>query len=140
MSITSTGCGAWISTIGRVVERLLQLGAGAERRQLAGLDDGDAVAVLRLVEVVRGDEDGHAALREVADQVPEPPARHRIDAAGRLVEEHDRRLVQDGAAEGQPLPPAARQFAGERALAARAGRPCRGRSARRCSKRSPDRP
>ena len=55
---------------------------------------------------------------EVVDQPPELPARQRIDAAGRLVEEDDRRLVEDGAAEREPLPPAARQVAGQRALAA----------------------
>ena len=39
--------------IGRSAKRLLQRGGGAERRQLAGVDDRNAVTVLGLVEVVR---------------------------------------------------------------------------------------
>ena len=45
-------------------------------------------------------------------------ARQRIDAAGRLVEKHDRRLVQNRAAEREPLPPAAGEIARQRVLAA----------------------
>ena len=52
------------------------------------------------------------------DQPPELAARQRIDAAGRLVEKEDRRLVEDRAAEREPLPPAAGEIARERVLAA----------------------
>ena len=96
----------------------LQLLHRAERGEPAGLDDGDAVAVLGFVQVVGGDEHRDAGARQVVDEPPELPARQRIDAAGRLVEEHDRRLVENGAAEREPLPPAGRQRAGQRALAA----------------------
>ena len=96
----------------------LQLLDRAVRGKPAGLDDGHAVAVLGLVQVVRGDEDGDAGARQLVDQPPELPARQRIDTAGRLVEEHDRRLVENGAAEREPLAPAGRERAGERALAA----------------------
>ena len=72
------------------------------------------MAMLRLVQVMRGDQHGHAPARQLTDQIPEPASRQRIDAAGRLVEKHDRRLVKDGAAKGEPLPPAAGQFAGQR--------------------------
>ena len=52
--------------------------------------------------------------RHVLDQAPELPARHRIDAAGGLVEKHDAGLVEDRAAERQPLPPAAGEIVGLR--------------------------
>ena len=84
---------------------------------------------------------------ELIDEAPELAARHRIDAAGRLVEKDDRRLVEDRAAERQPLPPAAGEVArvsvvlaaaqaghveDERAGAPRAAR----RSGRRCRRRT----
>ena len=90
----------------------------AERGEPAGVDDRDAMAVLGFVQVVRRDEHGDAGRRQAVDQRPELPARQRIDAAGRLVEEHDRRLVEDGAAEREPLPPAAGEIGRPRLLAA----------------------
>ena len=90
----------------------------ADRGQAAGVDQRDAMAALGLVEVVGGDEDRDAGLREHVDQPPELPPRQRIDAAGRLVEEEDRRLVQDRAAERQPLAPAAGEIARQRRLPA----------------------
>ena len=59
-----------------------------------------------------------ARLRQRVDQPPELPPRQRVDAAGRLVEEQDRRLVQDRAAEREPLAPAAGEIARQRVLAA----------------------
>src|SRR5581483_807877 len=41
----------------------------------------------------------------------EPAARQRVDAGGGLVEEDNRRLVEEGAAERQALAPAAGQIA-----------------------------
>ncbi len=81
------------------------------------MDERDAVTALGLVEVVRRHQHRHAGLRQRVDQAPELPPRQRIDAAGRLVEEEDRRLVQDGAPERQTLAPAAGQIARERILA-----------------------
>ena len=46
------------------------------------------------------------ALRELVDQLPEAAAGGRVDAARGLVEEDDLRLVEDRAAERQPLLPA----------------------------------
>ena len=82
------------------------------------MNDGDAMTVLRFVEVMRRDQHGDALARQLADEIPELPARERIDAAGGFVEKDDGRLVEDGAAERQPLPPAAGQIARQRALAA----------------------
>ncbi len=82
------------------------------------MDQRHAMAALGLVQVVRRDQHGDARLRQRVDEPPELAARQRIDAAGRLVEKEDRRLVEDRAAERQPLPPAAGEIARERVLAA----------------------
>ena len=63
--IASTGCVDCISTIGRSAKICLQLVDRAERRQLAGVDDRDAVAVLGFVEIVRRHEHGHAGAAKV---------------------------------------------------------------------------
>src|SRR5207245_11109790 len=87
-------------------EDAFQLVGRAERGEPSGVDDRDAMAMVGFVEIVRRNEQRHAGGRELIDQVPEMPARERIDAARRLVEKYDRRLVKEGASEGQPLPPA----------------------------------
>ncbi len=105
----------------------LELRRAAERDETAAVDQRDAIAVLGFVHVVRGDDDGDAALRERIDQVPEPPARGRVDARGRLVEEQDRRLVQHRAAERQALLPAAGKIVDDRVFPALQVPPCRRR-------------
>ena len=49
--------------------------------------------------------------RELIDQLPEIAARDGIDAAGRFVQKQNGRLVQDRAAQRQPLLPASREQA-----------------------------
>ena len=44
-------------------------------------------------------------------EVPELPARHRVDAGGRLVQEHDPGFVQHRATQSQPLLPAPGELA-----------------------------
>src|SRR5512145_3366025 len=75
------------------------------------------MTVLRLVEVVRRDENRDAGARQIIDEPPELPSRQRVHTTGRLVEEDDRRFVENGAAEREPLSPAGRERAGQRALA-----------------------
>src|SRR5438876_7146325 len=59
-------------------------------------DDG-AVAELRgLLHVVRGEEDGRALALERADALPDQPPRLRIEAGGRLAEDEEARLVEQG--------------------------------------------
>ena len=100
-------------------EDAFQLVDRAERRQPACLDDRDPLTVLGLVEVVRGDEHGDAVARETSSMSRQNlPARQRIDAAGRLVEKHNRRLVEDRAAEREALTPAAESAPVSVALAA----------------------
>ena len=67
------------------------------------------------------------------------PARQRIDAAGRLVEKDDRRLVQDRAAQREALAPAAGEIARQRVLAALQTRHVEDELPA-CSNRSPVRP
>ena len=55
--------GAAPRRIGRDAKICFSSVDGAERRQPAGLDDGDAMAVLGLVQVVRGHEHGDAGRR-----------------------------------------------------------------------------
>jgi len=56
------------------------------------------------------DEDRHALVaREIDQQFPEPVARQRVDAGGRLVEDQHLRLVNDRDSERQPLTDAERQ-------------------------------
>ena len=142
-AIAATGSVDRTSRIGRSSKRGFSSRRRAERREPAGVDDRHAIAALGLVQVVRRHEHGRAAVRQVVDQPPELAARHRIDAAGRLVEKDDRRLVQQRAAERQPLPPAAGQVARELALAsAESGHlehelPPRARAARRVRPYSP---
>ena len=110
-----TASGRRTSRIGRDVKMALSSSTVPCAASRAGLDDRNPLAVLRLVQVMRRDEDGHATRGQILDEPPEPAPRERIDASGRLVEKHDRRLVEDRAPEGQSLPPAAGQ--GPRQLA-----------------------
>src|ERR1035437_1910416 len=91
-------------------ERALQLGRTPRGDEPAVEDEGEAVALLGLVHVVRRDEDRHPARgRELVDEVPEeaPPA--RVHATGRLVEEEELRLMEQGRRERDALPLAGRE-------------------------------
>ena len=50
------------------------------------------------------------------NQVPELPARNRVDTGSRLIEKDDGRLVQDSTSERQPLFPSTRQSTGNHLL------------------------
>ena len=67
--------------------------------------DGDAVAVLRLVHIVCGDEDGDALGGCVVDKLPEASPCHGVYASRRLIEEDYLGAVKDGNGEGQLLLP-----------------------------------
>ena len=56
---------------------------------------------------MRGDEEGHAAPRELEEQIPKFAPRHRIDPGGRFVEKKNGRLMHQRTSHGQALPPAA---------------------------------
>ena len=80
-----------------------------DRHDLPVVDDGDAVAVLRLVHVVRGEENGDVlALLEVVDVLPDGRPGLRVESHGRLVEEQHAGRVQQSAGDLQPALHAAR--------------------------------
>ena len=86
----------------------LEVVGGVAGDDLAVVDDDDAVAqMVGLVEVVRGEEDGGAApVAQVGDVGPQVRAGLRVQPGGRLVEEHQARLVDEahGDVEPSPLP------------------------------------
>ncbi len=88
----------------------LEIGRRIERDDLALVDDGDAVAVLGFVHVVRGDEDGDLlALVQLVDVLPDRGAGLRIEPDGGLVEEQHLGRMQQAARDLEPAPHAARE-------------------------------
>src|SRR3954452_6584 len=78
----------------------------------AALDDRHAVGErLRLVEIVRGQEDRLAQVGELADDLPRRAPRGGIEARGRLVEEHELGVAHQRQPEVQAPGLAARQSA-----------------------------
>ena len=75
---------------------------------------GEAV---RLLQVLRGEEDGHAVGHEVADDLPHRAPAARVQAGGRLVEEDDPRVGDQAHREVEPAPHAARVGGGGLAAA-----------------------
>ncbi|GJD99972.1 hypothetical protein GMJLKIPL_1890 [Methylobacterium isbiliense] len=81
------------------------------------MHERDAIAALRLVHEVRGQEDGDALVaREVDQRPPEGVAGDRIDARGRLVEDEHGGPVQHGHRQLQPLLDPEGQSVGPRVL------------------------
>ena len=68
----------------------------------------DVAATFGFVHVVCGHEKSDAMPGKFKEKIPKLAARHRIDSSGRLVKKKQLGLVQHGAAERQPLLPAAR--------------------------------
>src|SRR4029453_2973259 len=72
----------------RAAVRGEQFGERAEREELAGADDGDAIAEpLRFFHVMRRVDDGAPVAMQRLDALEDLVARLRIDADGRLVEQ-----------------------------------------------------
>ena len=89
---------------------LPQLFRRADRKHLAGVHEGNAVAALGLVHEMRRHEDRHAvAPRQLSKQAPEHVARGGIDPGGRLVENQHLGAMQACGSKLQPLPDAERQ-------------------------------
>ena len=87
----------------------------AERDQPAVVHDADAVAErVRLVHVVRRDQDGAAGFAEPLEHAPELPPRLRVEAGRRLVEKQQVGTSGHGAGHRQALLLAARQLADPR--------------------------
>src|SRR5580692_1866458 len=80
---------------------------------LAVINIGHVAAALGLVHVVGGDEESDTVSGEFKKEIPELTSRYGIDSRRRLVEKEKLGLVKHGAAEGQPLFPAARELCGQ---------------------------
>ena len=92
----------------------LQLRGRAAGDHPAVVHGGEPIEPLRFFHVGRGDDDAHgwAPRADAVDQLPELPARQRVDACRRLVEDQQVRIVDEGAAQRQLLLHSARQLAG----------------------------
>ena len=102
-----------------------QLRRRAGREHAARIHQRDPIAALRLVHEMGGDENGHVLLaRKIDQRFPEPIPRQGIDARGRLVEDEDLGLVDDGDGERQPLADAQRQIRGSLIEIVRQTEPC----------------
>src|SRR3990172_3327482 len=103
----------------RTPERLgLDARGGAVGDQPSLVDEPERVAELRLVHVVRRDQDRRAAVGEPAHQGPEGPARDRVHAGCRLIEEDHLRRVHEGARQREALTVAAAELPTHLSLAA----------------------
>ena len=80
-----------------------QLGAGAQRHDAAVVDDGHAIAEpLRFFHVVGGVDDGGAFGPQRFDHFEDAVARLRVHAHGRLIHQHDLRLMDDAGRHVEP--------------------------------------
>jgi hypothetical protein len=69
--------------------------------------------LVRLIQVLRGEQDRDATGREVADNLPHRVATARIQSGGRLVEEDDARVADQGHRQVEPAPHAPRVGGGQ---------------------------
>src|ERR1035438_4146570 len=78
-----------IQRVAAAAQRGLEFFAGAKRGHLAQVHDRDAIAItLRLLQVVRGEEQGRAVVGpQIDEMLPNSVARNRIEADRRLIEE-----------------------------------------------------
>src|SRR5262249_12424768 len=73
------------------------------------VDDHDPVGeFVRLVEILGGQQQGHAARDQLADHVPHPQPAGRVEAGGRLVQEQHRRPGHQAGGEVEAAAHAAR--------------------------------
>jgi len=86
----------------------LELGGAALGDDAAVVEDRDpAGELIGLLQVLRGEEDRDAGRHQVANDLPHGPAAARIKAGGRLVQENQPRLTDQGHREVEPTPHAA---------------------------------
>ena len=80
-----------------------------------GEDDDPVGEALGLLEPVRRDDEGHALVAPLAQQVPHVQAGVRVQPGGRLVEEGDLGVAEQGCGQGDPLALATAQTTDRRA-------------------------
>ncbi len=94
-----------------------EAGRRVERHDAAVVDQGDAVGeALGLLHEVGHQDDRHAAVADILDELPGVTPRLRVEAGGQLVEDRDLRVADQRQRDRQPLLLAAGQLA-ERGLA-----------------------
>ena len=87
-----------------------ELGRRADIHDAAVVDDGDSIAQsFCLFHQMRGQEDGFAALPNVANQIPNRAPRLRVETGGQFIEEHHLRVVDQRQRDEEPLFLLARQ-------------------------------
>src|SRR5438128_4779021 len=92
-------------------QALDQLRRAAGRNQAAVVDNGNAVAKpLRLVHVMRGQQDGAAAALKLTDDVPKLAAALRVETGGGFVEKEYLGIGYQRCGDRQALPLTARQL------------------------------
>src|SRR6266851_668666 len=78
-----------------------QLGEGAFGQQFAVVNDADDVAELfDFAHDVRGEDDGFTAVAALADEGGDGASGHDVEAESGLVEDHHRRVMDQGASDG----------------------------------------
>ena len=101
------------------VHHLLESRGRVQRDDPAVVDDGDAVAVLRLFHVVGRHEDGDLLFfPERVDEVPDGVPRLRVEAQGRLVQEQHAGIVEEPPGDLEPALHAAGKVLDQVVLAA----------------------
>ena len=85
------------------VDGIHELPRRALRHEAPAIEDGEAVASLRFVHVVRRHQDRGAAVDQLEQAFPEIATALRIDCTGRLVEQQQLGLVQRGGRKREPL-------------------------------------
>src|SRR6267378_142410 len=96
----------------RFVRTMLQFVWTSVSEDFAGVDRHQPVESLRFVHVGGGYHHAHAwsAAADPVDQLPELSARERVDAGGRLIEDEQIGIVNQGTAEPEFLLHSAREF------------------------------
>src|SRR5439155_7390997 len=80
---------------------IAKLRKGAFGEKFTGLDDADGVAELfDFGHDVRGEDDGFAVVAAFVDESGDAARGHDTEAVGGLIEDHDRRIVDEGAGDG----------------------------------------
>ncbi len=94
---------------GRAADLGLQFGRSSLAHDHTVVDDRDALGeLIGLLQVLRGQQHGRSVVVESSDLLPQRDPTHRVESGGRLVEEQDRRLVDQRQREVETAPHPAR--------------------------------
>src|SRR5260370_37640145 len=87
--------------LGVLVAKLVE---GVLDKEFTGMNDADSVAELfDLTHDVGGKDDGFATIAAFADESRDGTSSHDIQAVGRLIEDHDRWVMDESAGDGSLL-------------------------------------